>query len=109
MLPPAPDLFSTKNWRPKTRDKYSLMMRAPASVEPPAGKGTITRTGRDGYGCALADPDTIGSAAAPAARCRKFRRGSFILHLLSLHITRSPRRRGQGWQAVLRGRASSRF
>src|SRR5262249_54794616 len=28
--------------------------------------------------CARAIRDTAGSAAAPAARCRKFRRGSFI-------------------------------
>src|SRR5215472_3552996 len=28
--------------------------------------------------CAHAKRDTAGSAAAPAARCRKFRRGSFI-------------------------------
>src|SRR5262245_7785345 len=30
---------------------------------PPGGNPTIRRTGRDGYACALADPDTIGSAA----------------------------------------------
>src|SRR5215468_8346900 len=36
--------------------------------------------------------DTTGSAAAPAARCRKFRRGSFILNLPSHHsITSSAR------------------
>src|SRR5262245_55937094 len=29
----------------------------------------------------VATRDTAGSAAAPAARCRKFRRGSFILNL----------------------------
>src|SRR5262245_64564996 len=29
--------------------------------------------------------ETAGSAAAPAARCRKFRRGSFILNLPSHH------------------------
>jgi hypothetical protein len=32
------------------------------------------RTGRDGYDCALAIRDTAGSAVAPAARRRKFRR-----------------------------------
>src|SRR6516164_1419900 len=36
--------------------------------------------------------DTAGSAAALAARCRKFRRGSFILHL-PFHVAQSPRRR----------------
>src|SRR5262245_17958100 len=30
--------------------------------------------------------DTAGSAAAPAARCRKFRRGSFILNPPSLAV-----------------------
>src|SRR5262245_16718789 len=42
--------------------------------------------------------DTAGSAAAPAARCRKFRRGSFILNLpFSRHsITSSARARSAG-------------
>jgi len=37
--------------------------------------------------------------AAPAARCRKIRRGSFILPPSQVHITRSPRRRaiGSNW------------
>src|SRR5262249_57783160 len=40
--------------------------------------------------------ETTGSAAAVAARCRNCRRGRFILNLpLSLHVTRSPRRRGR--------------
>src|SRR6266540_5797709 len=58
------------------------MMRAVISAPPPGGNPTIRRTGRDGYACALADPDTIGSAAAPAARCKSWRRGSFIGVLL---------------------------
>src|SRR5262249_26396131 len=37
-------------------------------------------------------PDKYG--CSPAAKCKNVRRGSFILHLPSLHITRSPRRRG---------------
>src|SRR5262249_41672886 len=41
---------------------------------------------------AQAKRDTAGSAAAPAARCRNFRRGSFILNLPSHHsITSSAR------------------
>src|ERR1700688_1175493 len=36
------------------------------------------RTGRDGYVCACARRDSVGSAAAPAAKCRNLRRGSFI-------------------------------
>src|SRR5215475_2229755 len=71
------------------------MMRAVVSAPPPGGNPTNRRTGRDGYACALADPDTIGSAAAPAARCRNcLRWGSFILHLpLASHysITSSAR------------------
>src|SRR5215470_10737367 len=54
------------------------------SAPPPGGKPTTMRTGRDGYACAHAKRDTAGSAAAPAARCRKFRRGSFISILPSL-------------------------
>ena len=34
--------------------------------------------GRVGRDCAPAIRDTAGTAAAPAARCRNFRRGSFI-------------------------------
>src|SRR2546421_2715591 len=37
-------------------------------------------TGRVGYVCAVAMRGTASSAAAPA-RCRKFRRGRFILNL----------------------------
>src|SRR5262245_52450043 len=48
------------------------------SVGPPAAKGATTRTGRVGYACAFAIRDTAGSAAAPAARCRNCRRGSFM-------------------------------
>src|SRR5262245_35718979 len=55
------------------------------SVEPAGANGTMMRTGRDGYASAGASRDAAGSAAAPAARCRKFRRGSFIA--LSLHFS----------------------
>src|SRR6476620_615615 len=48
------------------------------SFGPPAAKATTTRTGRVGYGCALATCGANGSAAAPAARCKNVRRGSFI-------------------------------
>src|SRR5262249_46258441 len=44
---------------------------------PPGGKPTMMRTGRAGKACAQAIREAAGSAAAPAARCRKFRRGSF--------------------------------
>src|SRR5438045_996824 len=52
-------------------------MRATMSVGPPAAKETIHCTGRDGYISADAARDRAGSAAALAAKCRKFRRGSF--------------------------------
>lgn len=38
----------------------------------------MIRTGRVGEVCAVAIRDVVGSAAAPATRCRKLRRGSFI-------------------------------
>src|SRR6476659_7346975 len=53
-------------------------MRATMSVGPPAANATIQRTGRTGYVCALAMRDKTGSAAAPAARCKNVRRGSFM-------------------------------
>jgi hypothetical protein len=48
------------------------------SCTPPAVVPTITRTGRVGYACALAMRDRVGGAAAPTARCRNLRRGSFM-------------------------------
>src|SRR5262249_38003148 len=48
------------------------------SVSPAGANGTITRTGRVGYACAQPMRDTAGSAAAPAARCKNARRGSFM-------------------------------
>src|SRR5262245_63198135 len=58
------------------------------SVAPPAAKGTMMRTGRAGYACAQAKRDTVGSAAAPAARCRKYLRwGSFISDLPGIRAT----------------------
>src|SRR5438552_9139352 len=61
------------------------------SIVLPAAPGTTMRTARVGYACALAIRETAGSAAAPAARCRNCRRGSFILNLP--YIIRSQRRR----------------
>src|SRR5262252_6729220 len=55
--------------------------RAVMSVALPAVKPTMMRTGLDRRSCARAIRDTDGSAAAPAARCRKFRRGSFTSNL----------------------------
>src|SRR6516162_7545564 len=49
------------------------------SVDPPGANGTIKRTGRVGYVCPFAMSGTTGRAAAPAARCRNRRRGSFMV------------------------------
>jgi hypothetical protein len=51
------------------------------SVAWPAGKGTMMRTGRVGYASAQANRGRVGSAAAPPAKCKNVRRGSFILNL----------------------------
>jgi hypothetical protein len=42
--------------------------------------------------------ETAGSAAAPAARCRKFRRGSFVLDLPSHHSITSSARARRAWR-----------
>src|SRR5262245_58769876 len=76
MLPPAPALFSTMNCWPSSSAILAPMRRATVSVGPPAEKETTIRTVYDGYwSWAFAPPHT--SRAAPAARCRNLRRGSF--------------------------------
>src|SRR5262245_49521260 len=67
----------TNCW-PSRSDSDWPIRRAMMSVAPPGAKPTMMRTGRLGYACAQANREMAGSAAAPAARCRKFRRGSFI-------------------------------
>src|SRR5262245_45944547 len=67
----------TNCW-PSRSDSDWPIRRAMMSVAPPGAKPTMMRTGRVGYACAQANREMAGSAAAPAARCRKFRRGSFI-------------------------------
>src|SRR5262245_21857211 len=52
ILPLAPDLFSTTICWCRRRDKDSPTRRAPTSVDPPAGNGTMKRTGRLGHSCA---------------------------------------------------------
>src|SRR5690242_402963 len=70
MLPPAPALFSTTNALPSDCDSLSPTMRASASAGPPAGNGTIIRTGRSGYG-ACADAPALASATAESRITRK--------------------------------------
>src|SRR5215831_17555017 len=48
ILPPAPGRLSTMNDVPSRSDKNWLINRAAKSYPPPAGAGTIRRTGRDG-------------------------------------------------------------
>src|SRR5262249_36898399 len=78
--------------------RQPLAHRARGDVEStPAGAPTIKRTGRVGKAWAQPLRGTAGSAAAPRARWRKFRRGSFILNLPSRHsITSSARKRTDG-------------
>src|SRR5262249_3888214 len=77
-LVPPPGLFSTTTDWPRRSVSHAAMMRATRSVEPPAGKPRIRRTGRVGDLCALARTAAAGSAAAAAATRRNSRRGSFM-------------------------------
>jgi hypothetical protein len=53
-------------------------MRAKTSSAEPAGNVTTMLTGRIGQSCGNVTFGDNTSAAAPAARCKKVRRGSFI-------------------------------
>jgi hypothetical protein len=66
----------------------SARIRAIVSYGPPAGKGTSIVIGRAGYGCALAMPDMAKSAAAPAAKRRKFLRGNVITFPPEMQVER---------------------
>src|SRR5690606_30975607 len=69
--PPAPALFSTTMDWPSSRLPYSATRRAARSVEPPGAKGTISLTGRFGYGAwAWALASTSAALRARAARSR---------------------------------------
>src|SRR5690242_2012187 len=81
MFPPAPVRFSMINGCPSRSDSDCPTRRAMVSVAWPAGKGTMMRTGRVGYASAQAKRGRVGSAAAPPAKCKNVRRGSFILNL----------------------------
>src|SRR5262249_5535963 len=81
----------TNGW-PSRSDSHCPSRRPTMSGPLPGTMPMIKRTGRSGYACALANRDTAGSAAAPAARCKNVRRGSFMLNLPSRHsITSSAR------------------
>src|SRR5712671_4159584 len=74
-------------------------MRVSVSVPLPGPKGTMILTGLVGKACARAIRDAAGSAAAPAARCRNCRRGSFTIVMgQPLHV--SAQRRVQEMQCL---------
>src|SRR6516165_8663759 len=57
----------------------SVTMRASVSTGPPAGKGATQVIGRLGKSSAIATNDTMGKAAAPAAKRIIGRRGSCMM------------------------------
>src|ERR1700738_2763124 len=65
-LPLAPDLFSTTICCPRERDKLSAIARAPTSVEPPAGYGTMKRMGRLGHSSASTAAGNAGATTNEA-------------------------------------------
>src|SRR5262249_45748348 len=81
MLEPPPGRFSTTNCWPSCPESHGPMSRARMSGKPPGAVAATMRTGRVGEACAGAMRDKAGSAAAPAARCKNVRRGSFSLNL----------------------------
>jgi len=54
MLPAAPGRFSTITGWPHFSESFSATMRGMRSALPPAGNGTMMRTGRAGQSCAEA-------------------------------------------------------
>src|SRR5262245_51048256 len=54
MLPAAPGRLSTTTGWPHFAASFSPKMRGMMSAVPPAGNGTMMRTGREGYPCAPA-------------------------------------------------------
>ena len=54
MVVAAPGLFSITTGWPQRSESFWPTVRATTSVAPPAGKGTISRTGFAGYVCACA-------------------------------------------------------
>src|SRR5262245_60319909 len=78
IVPPAPARFSTTMGWPSCLESWSKTSRGITSTALPAPNGTIALIGLVGQACASAIRETVGSAAAPAARCRNRLRGSFI-------------------------------
>jgi hypothetical protein len=66
--PPAPVRFSTMKLVDRRSPMRGRMVRAAESAAPPGAKGTTTRIGRPGQGCASAGTAKGRAAAASAAR-----------------------------------------
>src|SRR5688572_10187919 len=89
MLPLAPPLLSTINWRPSSLVIPSATRRATISVVPPGAEGTSSVTGRLGYSSAAiaicgAEPRPATEANNARAVDNRRRRDTFILVLSSL-------------------------
>src|ERR1019366_3755727 len=63
-VPPAPGRLSMMTCCPQAAVSFCPTMRARKSVEPPGGKGTMTRMVLLGYACASAPPAGVTSKAA---------------------------------------------
>src|SRR6188508_1088994 len=68
-MPPPPGLFSITIGWPRWRDAISESLRRCVSVDPPAGHGTMSVTGREGYASAAA----AGNAHANARTAKAVR------------------------------------
>jgi hypothetical protein len=83
ILPLAPDLFSTTICWCRWRDKDSPTRRAPTSVDPPAGNGTMKRTGRLGHSCAAA---LVEKATTRTTELHRARPAGVEQHLISAEL-----------------------
>src|SRR5919106_2946164 len=72
MFPPAPGRFSTTTCCPHALVSSWPMTRATRSVVPPAGNGTITLIGFDGYGSAARAAALASRSIAATAALRDF-------------------------------------
>src|SRR5258708_6413912 len=88
MLPLAPPRFSITKGLPTLAESACARTRPAASTPPPAGKGTIMRTGPFGY---------VGCAAAAAATATPSRQAhSRMVNLTSPPVDHSPYRVRRG-------------
>src|SRR5262245_53492647 len=69
MVPPAPPRFSTTSGWPSGFSSFCARMRATMSVDPPGGKGTMTRIGLAGQLCPYAEHAANANAHAATMQC----------------------------------------